>query len=201
MKNKFDKEKINNILKIKLTNKFKKYFIQNPTLNYNKLIFFDIETTGLYYNDGAEITEISYFIYNFETNTFNNKRFLNSDINYIPEKIVELTGITINKCTKYGIPLKEILMNISKDFSNNILVAYNISFDLNFINFYLEKNNFNKLNNCLIDPLVYAQNKLYFLKKHTLENIAKHFNIKNNHHRAENDVKTLIEIFDKMILN
>lgn len=85
----------------------------------------------------------------------------------------------------------------------NILVGYNINFDLKFINEALRHQGKSKLTNKTYDVMKYVKNDKMFLSNYKLENVLKEYNIeKSVPHRALEDVKIIGELIlnlDKLV--
>lgn len=162
----------------------------------DEFVVFDIETTGLSNkNDG--ITEIG------AVKIKNNKIIdtFSSLVNpeqYIPEKIVELTGIT-NEMVKDQPTIEKVLPEFLKFVGNTPVVAHNADFDTGFIREKAKQYGIN-FNNTVIDTLKLARALLPNLKKHKLNIVAKELNISlENHHRAVDDATATAEMFIKFI--
>lgn len=106
---------------------------------YNKVMVFDVETTGLIQKEKMHniesypfILQMSWAIY--DIHNFNIIKMFNKYINIdqqieIPSFITELTGCTRELCDN-GIQLRDILIEFYKDFHECYIVsAHNISFD------------------------------------------------------------------------
>jgi len=162
----------------------------------DEFIIFDIETTGLS-SKNDEITEIgaikiknNRIIDSFST-LINPKRS-------IPEKIVELTGISDDMVKDQ--PTIEVVLPQFLDFIGDCpVVAHNSDFDTGFIRDKAERYELS-FDNIAIDTLKLARALLPDLKKHRLNVIAKELNISlENHHRAVDDAKATAEIFIKFV--
>ena len=117
-----------------------------------KTLAFDTETTGFAYYDKNTnvykqpyITQLSYVIYDSETKkieeTFNEYIKIPEHIN-IPEKVVEMTGITKEICNTHGIDIFDALDAFLEACSkSNILIAHNMQFDNKMVEIELERNN------------------------------------------------------------
>jgi len=162
----------------------------------DEFVVFDIETTGLSSkNDG--ITEIGAV-------RIKNNKILDSfsalvnPEQHIPEKIVELTGIT-NDMVKEKPTIEMVLPEFLKFIGNSPIVAHNADFDAGFIRDKVNRYNMN-FKNTIVDTLKLARALLPNLKKHRLNIIAKELNISlENHHRAVDDAKATAEMFIKFI--
>ncbi len=192
-------------LGIKIIYGIEGYFVNDGipiVANLNKrsldedFIVFDIETTGLSpQND--RITEIGAVkIKNGEIiETFS--ELINPKIS-IPDNIQKLTGITNNMV--FNKPLiKEILPKFVEFIGDCPLVAHNAPFDWGFINYNAQKLGI-KIANSVIDTLQLSRILLPQLKKHKLNIICEHLNIKlENHHRASDDATATAFMFINFI--
>jgi len=157
-------------------------------------VVFDIETTGL--NASTDrIIEIGAVKVSRGKITDRFSTFVNPKIP-IPDKIVELTGIT-DEMVKDAPEIEEVLesfLNFSKDC---VLVAHNAQFDTGFIK--VNAGRYNKpFQYCILDTLELTRALFPELKRHRLNVVAKHLNVKlENHHRAVDDAGATAEIFIK----
>ncbi len=157
---------------------------------------FDIETTGLSVDDDA-ITEIGAAIYK-------NGKILgtyNSMVNpqrSIPAEVSEKTGIK-DEDVRDARVISEVLPEFLEFVGERKLVAHNANFDIGFIRKAASDNNI-KFNNLYIDTLSLSRTINTNLKRHTLDALARHYNLGDfNHHRASSDAEMLAKIFEKMI--
>lgn len=108
---------------------------------YDKLVFFDTETTGLSYNRD-EIIEFSAVVLERQNGQAVVTREYDELISLspggaVPPFIEKLTGITTQDIREKGIPKDQVCRDIGQMFSGNaMLLAYNAHFDLSFL-FYL----------------------------------------------------------------
>ncbi len=162
----------------------------------DEFIVFDIETTGLSNkNDG--ITEIG-AVKIKNNNVIDRFSALINPEKHIPEKIVELTGIT-NDMVKDKPTIENVLPEFLEFIGSSPVVAHNADFDVGFIRNKSERYGM-EFNNTVIDTLKIARALLPNLKKHKLNIIAKELNVSlENHHRAVDDAKATAEIFIKFI--
>lgn len=159
-------------------------------------IMIDIETTGLSAQwdsiievaalkvRGGEIVDdyLSFVEYNDE----------------LPEYITELTGITNEMLI--GAPSPEIVMKELYDFiDNDIIVGYNVNFDINFLYDYFGKYLNVQLKNNYIDCMRISR-KLYPEEKHhRLKDMVKILKINiEGEHRALDDCNTTKKVFDEL---
>lgn len=169
-------------------------------------LFLDIETTG-FSRQWDNIIEIAAVLYNDETNTIVDTfhEYIKPSRS-IPAKISELTGIT-NTIVKYCRSEKEVLMDFSEWVTINrpfSIIAHNgKTFDLQFIREKCNKYNITWNEPLdIVDTLVMAR-ALKKSGKLNVENcqqvtLADYFEIEYKAHSAEDDVKALIKIYNKM---
>ncbi|MBE5821261.1 MAG: PolC-type DNA polymerase III [Clostridiales bacterium] len=159
-------------------------------------VVLDIETTGFSaVND--KITEFGMIkvkngeiLEEFET-------FVNPQIP-IPEKITEVTNIT-DEMVKDAPTIEEVMPKILEFIGDSPIVAHNANFDLGFIK-YNAKLLGKEVDNVIIDTLQISRDLEPDQKKHKLGIIADRMGIVvENAHRALDDVKTLVQVFDIMI--
>jgi len=172
-------------------------------MNYlHKIIIFDLETTGLDFKKDRiiEFGALELTRYNKEdsleiTNEYNilvkpGMPITNSDIHHITDEMVE----------EKGIDEEEFYNKIKNLFAKqNILVAYNAQFDLNFIQetFKRQDNTFN-IDNQLLDVMAIYKDRYEY--PHKLDDAVAKFNINiKNTHRALDDVKATYEVLKKLI--
>ncbi|MBU5677456.1 PolC-type DNA polymerase III [Alkaliphilus sp. MSJ-5] len=162
----------------------------------DEFVIFDIETTGLS-SKNDEITEIGAVKIKNNMIIDSFSALINPEKS-IPEKIVELTGIT-NDMVKDKPTIATVLPEFLEFIGNSPVVAHNADFDTGFIRDKANRYNM-KFNNITIDTLKLARVLLPNLKRHRLNVIAKELNISlENHHRAVDDAKATAEMFIKFI--
>lgn len=192
---------------------------------YRNIVFFDVETTG-FNAQSHKIIELAAIGVrrNFEGKVEIWKEMdvycKLPDDQKIPEKIVELTGITDQMLVEQGISEDEMAAQFAQimagevdaDSKETLLVAHNAQFDLNFLAFlyvlqmahdsegpqYRERlHRFNAAD--YLDTLtVYKDRAAY---PHKLANAIEHYGLAGkvvNSHRAIDDVKALLEVTKAM---
>lgn len=158
-------------------------------------VVLDIETTGLDYKQ-SKITEIGAvklkdgkIVEEFET-------FVNPQ-RPIPKEIVEITNIT-DDMVKDAPTIEEVLPKFLDFISDSILVAHNSSFDIPYINHFVEEMGL-KMENKVIDTLEISREIYTSFPNHKLGTIASELGIEVIvAHRAIDDVKTTVKVFNKM---
>ena len=120
-------------------------------LSKSKLILvFDTETTGLFpknktnITDCPYITQLSYIIYNIDTNQivsiYNNYLNIPQHI-IIPEIVTKITGITREICTEKGKEIIDVLIDFHNAYIQcDYVIAHNWSFDSKMLMTEIERN-------------------------------------------------------------
>ena len=178
-----------------LTNLSDREVSEIKNIEEESFVVFDLETTGLSrYKDriteigacrveGGKITEI----YN---------ELVNPEM-VIPEKIIEITGIT-NEMVKDCPTIEEVLPGFLDFCKDSILVGQNTDFDVGFVreNCHRMGLDFNPI---YLDTLPMARALFSDMKKFSLDKIARKLEIPAfNHHRASDDARATAQIFIKM---
>lgn len=155
-------------------------------------VVLDIETTGFEYPK-AEIIEISAKKYrNYEL--IDNFSTLVKPKNQINSFITNLTGIN-NNLVNDAPDLTSVLKELIVFLENEIIVAHNANFDINFLyDAILDKLNVT-LNNDFIDTLRLSRNLVKGVRNHKLQTLADYFNLSIPTHRAEADVIVTNELY------
>ncbi|NLI60990.1 MAG: PolC-type DNA polymerase III [Clostridiales bacterium] len=183
-----------------LVNDCRPMILNGNEMDFNQpVIVFDIETTGLDPKKDR-ITEIGAVkIVNKEVvDSF--QTFVNPEVP-IPAKITKLTGI--NDDMVKDAPLIHQALEMFKDFCGDAaLAAHNAPFDIGFVR-EKGKDIGWKINNPIIDTLILSRELIQDLKRHRLDQVAKHFDIRlDNHHRAKDDAtatgQILIKLFEML---
>ncbi len=167
----------------------------DASFDEDEFVVFDIETTGLsYQNDG--ITEIGAVkVKNGEViDKFNT--FVNPG-RPIPEEVVRLTGITDDMVK--DAPSQADAVKAFLEFSGSrVLIAHNAGFDTSFIRKVSDDNGL-EFTNTYLDTVALSRYVNPDLKKHKLDTLAEYFDLGQfNHHRACDDAEMLALIFFKM---
>jgi len=156
----------------------------------------DIETTGISHFT-EKITEIGIIkIKNGkEVGTF--ETFVNPE-KPIPERIQEITHIT-NEMVKDAPKIEEVLPKMIEFIGNSVVVTHNTDFDVTWLKYNYEQYGY-QWKNTYIDTLRLARAMYPHFPKYKLGIIAEKLGITVEvAHRALDDVKTLVQVFQKMI--
>ena len=162
----------------------------------SEFVVFDIETTGLSPLTEA-ITEIGAVkIKNGQiVDSFNT--FVNP-MKPIPQKIVELTGIT-DAMVENAQPISVVLPQFYEFIGDATLVAHNAGFDTSFIKNAAKENGMD-FSFCYIDTLELSRSLVNGVKNYKLDTLTKYFNVKlENHHRACDDAMATAHVFLKLV--
>ena len=156
----------------------------------------DLETTGISHIT-EKITEIGIIkikdgkeIGTFET-------FVNPE-KPIPERVQEITHIT-DEMVKDAPKIEEVLPKMMEFIGDSVVVTHNTDFDVTWLKYNYEKYGY-KWKNTYIDTLRLAKAMYPEFSKYKLGFIADKLGIVVEvAHRALDDVKTLVQVFNKMI--
>ncbi len=160
-------------------------------------IVFDLETTG-FDPHSEEITEIGAVKLKGTTIIERFSTFVNPN-KPIPDKIVELTGIT-DEMVKEAPQIEEVLPKFLEFSKDSTMVAHNAKFDIGFIQTKLKTKLNIDYDPSVIDTLLWGKNILKELKRFNLKSMAKHLGVElDNHHRAVDDAEATAHIFVKMM--
>ncbi len=158
------------------------------------VFLFDVETTGLSYKSD-QIIEIGFLLLDTQLNTIKEQNFLIKYHQPLPEKIIEITGIT-NDMLLDGIEEAELAHMLNEIIDEDtLLVAYNAHFDVNFLKELLNRYNFDYLNNDVLDVMVVYKERYDY--PHRLLNAIDTLGLQEeviNSHRALDDAKATLAV-------
>ena len=173
---------------------------------YDRLVLFDTETTGLQYSRD-EIIEFAAVVLERRngqiavTEEYDELISL-SPGGVVPEKIEQLTGITNDDLRQRGIPKTRVCSDIARMFAGNtLLLAYNAHFDLSFLFYMLLRDGDPSIlkGKDKLDLLtVYKDRRSY---PHKLCNAIEAYGLTGkvvNSHRAVDDVLATVEVMKAM---
>ena len=173
---------------------------------YDRLVLFDTETTGLLYNRD-EIIEFAAVVLERIDGEVQVIREYDELIalspgGFVPPKIEQLTGISTQDIRARGLPKTRVARDISEMIQGNtLLLAYNAHFDLSFLFYFLLRNG---------DPMILkGKDKLDLLTvykdrhdyPHKLCNAIDTYDLAGqvvNSHRAVDDVIATVAVMKAM---
>lgn len=162
----------------------------------SEYVIVDIETTGLD-NSSSEIIEIGavHILNDLVTDQFS---ALVKCQQPLPREIIELTGITPEELAEKGVSLKEALEKFVAFCGKKDLVAYNIKFDMQFLQAACKNIGLPLLKNKQIDVMLLAKKKLR-LKSYRLIAVVENLGIEGvQAHRALEDCLLVYGIYEKL---
>ncbi|WP_316131581.1 exonuclease domain-containing protein, partial [Anaerococcus vaginalis] len=178
-----------------LTNNYNKKINDISDLKNQRFIVFDLETTGLskYIDKITEIGAVK--IENGEiVEVFN--ELVNPE-KMIPQKVVELTGIT-NEMVMDKPKIDEVLPKFLEFSKDSYFVGQNTDFDIGFITEACQKLSY-KFEPVYLDTLPMARAVFPYMGRFSLDKLAKKLGVGPfNHHRASDDAMTTAKIFIKL---
>ena len=156
------------------------------------LVFLDIETTGLR-PDIDQIIEIGAIKISDDKET-EFHRLIRSDI-HIPDEVCKLTGIT-DDMLRNGTELETSIRDLEAFIQDTVLVGYNISFDIRFLNKALEKYCLEPIHNKTMELMREAKKRNSFQINYKLETTLKEFGIEQRVlHRALEDARLMYKLY------
>ena len=158
-------------------------------------VFLDIETTGLD-TDIDQIIEIGAIKVSGDKE-IEFHRMIHEDI-HIPDEVRNLTGITDDMLME-GMPLEKSIRDLDVFIRDTVLVGYNVSFDLRFLNKAYEKYSMGTIRNITLELMREAKKKNSFQRNYKFETTLKEYGINQSvPHRALEDAKLLKLLFHQM---
>ncbi len=173
---------------------------------YDRLVFFDTETTGLYFSRDEIIEFAAVTVENREgeavvTGEYDELVALTPG-GFVPPKITQLTGISTQDLRERGLPKTRVAQDIAKMISGNtLLLAYNAHFDLSFLFYFLLRHgdvSILKGKDKLDLLTVYRDRRRY---PHRLCNAIEAYSLSGqvqNSHRAVDDVIATVAVAKQM---
>lgn len=188
-----------NALKVGFSNaaKFRKArkFSSAPKVSKGYVVI-DIETDGL---DPQHHTIIELGAVKWDGSKVQKFNCLIERETSLPPAITRLTGITQQMLNEEGIELKEGLKSFLEFIGNEMLVGYNLDFDLSFITQALKQEGVDRLNNRGIDLLRYVKQESLFLSNYKLQTVLKEYGINEQvPHRATLDAQLILDLSFKV---
>ncbi len=172
---------------------------RQPTISIAHLpeqfVVFDLETTGL---DAAkhEIIEIAAIRVNRDSAHHETIQALVKPTKKVPDKIVQLTGITQEMLDRDGEDINESLRDFAVFVGNLRLVSFNAEFDMAFLNAATSRCGMTPFNNPVSCALKMARRAWPGRKSYKLADIAKDGNLDSKDmHRALADCQRALTVY------
>lgn len=160
--------------------------------NLKNYIVIDTETTGLS-AQRDHIIEISALKIKNGEIIENYSSLVNPGI-MIPKSSIKIHGITDDMVIDAP-TIDQVLPEFIDFIGNQPLIGHNLSFDLRFINSYLDKN----INHNLADTMLIARKKLGFLPNHKLITLIEYFELgESQEHRSLSDCIYTYKVYEKL---
>lgn len=160
-------------------------------------IVVDLETTGFDPRSGHEIIEIGVTEIKEGKTGLNYSRLIKPR-GIIPTNITRLTKID-NEMVKNEKEIEDVLPKFREYIGDKTIIAHNASFDLKFLNYYLEKMELEPISNyiCTLELLRKLKSmKRYFGAGNKLHQACEYYNIELiGAHRAKADTLATAELF------
>lgn len=187
-----NKQSPNKILIYKRNLKDRKNKYNYTDKDLKNYVVIDTETTGLS-AQRDHIIEISALKIKNGEIIENYTSLVNPGI-MIPKSSIKIHGIT-DKMVKDAPTIDQVLPEFIDFIGNQPLIGHNLSFDLRFINSYLDKN----INHDLADTMLIARKKLGFLPNHKLITLIEYFELgESQEHRSLSDCIYTYKVYEKL---
>ncbi len=165
-----------------------------------EFVIFDIETTGLSLQEGAEMIEIAgeKIVGNEVVDKFHS---LIKPKKPIPAEATAINNITNEMVMEQGKSDTVVIPDFMKFISNAVLVGHNIlGFDIFFVNAHIRKLQLKPIENFAIDTLIMSRKLIPGLPNYKLGTVANYFNISyDGAHRALRDVQINRDVFLRLV--
>lgn len=167
----------------------------------SRLIVIDLETTGLYPEQGDTILEIAALPIVHDTILFTQAfvQLVNPE-KKIPSHITEINHIT-DQMVQDEKPLREVLPQFLDYVQDFPLVAHNAPFDMGFLHYFTQKLNLRRLTNRVVDTMDLSKEFFPYCSHHNLDALLSRLGIpydKRRRHRSLDDVHLTALAFIKM---
>lgn len=187
-----NKQSSNKILIYKRNLKDRKNKYNYTDRDLKNYIVIDTETTGLS-AQRDHIIEISALKIKNGKIIENYTSLVNPGI-MIPKSSIKIHGITDDMVIDAP-TIDQVLPEFIDFIGNQPLIGHNLSFDLRFINSYLDKN----INHDLADTMLIARKKLGFLPNHKLITLIEYFELgESQEHRSLSDCIYTYRVYEKL---
>lgn len=160
-------------------------------------VVLDLETTGLQPKED-EIIEIA-AIRAMDSTVVETFSCLVQCERHLPQSIIQLTGITDTMLCEQGLQRKQAIQQLLAFLREDLLVGYNIGFDMEFLRAACKQLDLSPPVNRCIDVLGLARRKVFGVKNYQLATLAEHFSIAlKDVHRAQGDCERIMQLYCKL---
>ena len=113
--------------------------------------------------------------------------------------IQKLTGISEDMLFEEGIDLEDALEQLLLFIEDNTVIGYNVSFDMEFLNYNMKKLKKSRLQNKTVDLMKIVKGKKIELGNYKLETVLKEYGIADKvPHRALEDARLILALAKKL---
>lgn len=163
------------------------------------IVFFDFETTG-FCSKKDRIIEVAAVKYVPGATSHPHMQKLIAIDRPLPRFITNLTGITDTMLREGGRPMEEVLDEFIEFIGGHDVVAFNINFDVRFLNAAIERHGRMPVRNVGHCALARARSAWPDLSSHKLVHLAKHLDLETgSSHRALDDTLVALEVYFRAI--
>ncbi len=167
---------------------------------YHKILVFDVETTGLDYNQD-EIIDFGAVLCENHDGTCKPIKEVNVLVKAsrpISPEITDITGIT-QTMSDGGVTQKSLAKTVRELLEEKpLVIAYNLQFDLSFVSALMARHERDYRFDCDVLDMMTAYKDLYEYP-HRLENALERFDLINvSAHRAQADAVATLALLEKM---
>lgn len=162
------------------------------------IVSLDLETTGLDINKD-KIISIGAVKESIDGERENFYRLIKCK-SKIPKEVINLTGISDAQLVKDGVEIATALKDLKKFIDKSLVIGYNVSFDIDFLNQALDECGEEQLSNSIKDVMPVAKKANMFLDDYRLETVLNSFKINNEHpHNALSDATATLNLAKKLL--
>ena len=116
--------------------------------------------------------------------------------NKVPAFITKLNGITEQMILDQGVPVAEAIHDFRDFIGKDVIIGYNINFDLNFVYDLAKKNKLTELNNDYVDVLRFARVYFPHQKNRLIDNMRRAGIAQVEQHRGLDDSIDTKKVYD-----
>lgn len=158
----------------------------------NRLVVFDLETTGLYPEKGDMILEIAGV--SVKDDQIEDGQSFHTYVNpgrQIPKEATQINNIT-DEMVKNAPPIYDVLPQFFLYIQDSPLVAHNAGFDVGFVDYFSVFHGFSRIRNRIVDTLALSKEIFPLSPYHSLDAVLERLGIpfvKDARHGALEDAR------------